>query len=168
VPLVRVGRIGRPHGLAGELTLLECSLGPDELLGIGTFTWRGREGAARALTLDRVRGAGVRLLLGFAGLHNREQAAPLVNGELLAESERLPDPGPGVAYAFQLIGLAVVTEDGRELGTLAEVMGRGAQPLYVVRGARELMIPAVPEFIKRVDLEARRVTVSLPAGLEEL
>ena len=84
------------------------------------------------------------------------------------ERERLPDPGPGVAYTFQLLGLRVETDEGRMLGTLEDIIQTGAHPVYVVRGERELMIPAAPEVLKRVDLAAGVITVVLPAGLEDL
>jgi 16S rRNA processing protein RimM len=109
-----------------------------------------------------------RMLVRFAGIDDRDHAAELTKGELLAERAALPDPGPGVMYTFQLIGLRVETEDGRALGTLADVMPTGAHPIYVVRGARELLVPATAETVRRVDLEAGVITVTLPAGLEEL
>lgn len=166
--LVRVGRVGRPHGLAGEVTLAESALGADELLAVKDFTWRGRDGKTRSLSLTSVRGPAHRPIARFEGCGVREDVEPLVNGELWVEPERLPDPGAGVAYAFQLVGLEVRTVDGRTLGTLVEVLPAGPGAIYVVKGERELMIPAVPEVVKRVDLAARIVTVAPPAGLEEL
>lgn len=166
--LVRIGRLGRPHGLAGEMALGECSLTADELRSVARFTWRGRDEATRELTLTGARPAIPRLLVRFAGVDDRERAAELTNGDLMAEREALPDPGPGVVYTFQLIGLRVETEEGRVLGTLEDVVSTGAHPIYVVRGARELLVPATAEIVKAVDLAAGVVTVALPAGLEEL
>jgi 16S rRNA processing protein RimM len=166
--LVTIGRIGRPHGVRGEVRLEASTLDPDDLLSIATFTWRGRDGATRSLRVEAARPTSGALLVHFQGVADRDQAKLLGLGTLLAERERLPDPGPGVAYTFELIGLRVVTEDGRTLGTLQEVMSTGAHPIYVVRGERELLIPAVESIVRRVDLKAGVVTVALPAGLEEL
>ena len=166
--LVRIGRLGRPHGLNGELALDSAGLAASELLAIGEFTWRGKKGESRALKIHAVRSAIPRMLVRFAGVDSRARAAELVNGELLVEEEKLPDPGPGMAYTFQLIGLDVTTEDGRRLGSLEEIIATGANPVYVVRGEREILIPATAEVLKRVDLETRTITVSLPAGLEEI
>ena len=107
------------------------------------------------------------MLVGFAGVETREEAAALTNGELLADSERLPDAGPGMAYHFQLVVLEVREEDGRVLGKLADIIPTGAHGVYVVRGERELLIPATPEVLRRVDLEGGTITVKLPAGFEE-
>jgi 16S rRNA processing protein RimM len=104
----------------------------------------------------------------FAGVADRDQAAALTRGDLWAEPGALPDPGPGVAYTFQLLGLRVVEQDGRELGLLAEVLRTAAHPVWVVRGARELLVPATETVVKHVDLAAGVITVALPAGLEDL
>jgi 16S rRNA processing protein RimM len=165
--LVRIGRLGRAHGLAGELYLYDCDLSPESLREIGTFVWRGARGIERSLTLSDTRSADVRLLVRFAGITSREDAAELTNGSLMLDEAQLPDAGPGEAYQFQLIGLEVHTADGRLLGTVAEAFPTGAHWVYVVRGERELMIPAHAETILNVDLDARRMTVALPAGLEE-
>ncbi len=168
--LVSIGRIGRPHGIAGESYLDHCPLEPHELEALGTFTWRRRDAADRALVLEAVRPAVPRLLVRFAGVASREQAAELTNGEIAVERERLPDPGPGVAYAFQLVGLEVRTVDGRVLGSIADVLMAGAHPIYVVRSesGKEILVPVIEPVVKRVDLAAGVVTVDPPPGLEDL
>jgi len=167
-PSVPVARVGRPHGLRGEVTLLGSVLDADELLALGPLTWRSRRGEPVPLTLASVRGAGPRLIARFEGRDDRAAVEPLVNGELWVDADALPDPGEDTVYAFQLIGLEVRTEDGRTLGALEEVLPVGPGAIYVVRGEREWMIPAVPEFVRSVDLTGRVVVVTLPAGLEEL
>lgn len=169
MPLVLIGRIGRPHGVRGELVMEGVSLTPDELRAVRGFTWRSPRGEERTVTLSGARAAHDRLLVAFEGAGDRDLAAALTNGDLLAEASRLPDPGPQVAYTFQLLGLRVENEQGRDLGTLAEIVTTGAQPMYVVRGGeRELLVPAVPDILKQVDLTAGRIVVSLPPGLDEL
>ena len=166
--LVRIGRISRAHGLKGEVILVGSSLTALELHKIGRFTWRGRGGVTLALTLETARPAHDRTLVRFAGYADRDRAQSLAAGELLAEPARLPDPGPGVAYSFQLIGLEVRTVAGRRLGTLEEVISTGANPVYVVRGEREWLVPASPGVVKQVDMAARTLLVELPAGIEDL
>ena len=150
------------------MVLEGSSLNANELHGLQRFTWRGRGGATSALTLETARPAHDRILVRFAGYADRDRARSLAPGELLVESERLPDPGPGVAYTFQLIGLSVRTADGRVLGTLEDVIATGANPVYVVRGEREWLVPASPGVVQHVDMEARTIIVVLPAGLEDL
>lgn len=166
--LVRIGRLGRTHGVQGELNLDGTSLTPLELHAVKRFVWRRAGMAERELTLVAARPALTRMLVRFEGVTVCEQAAELTNGELWAARDALPDPGPGTAYTFQLVGLRVETEEGRLLGTIAEVISTGAHPVYAVRGERELLVPGAPGVVKRVDLEAGLMVVALPAGLEEL
>jgi len=165
--LVEIGRLGRPHGLEGEQGLTPCTLTDQELLALGSFLWRGPDGSNRTLTLATARSANQRMLVRFTEATNREGASALTNGRLYVERERLPDPGPGVAYNFQLIGLDVVTEEGRQVGTVAEIWPTPAHPVLVVHGQGEVLIPSIPEFVKAVSLEERRITVRLLPGMEE-
>lgn len=165
--LIEIGRLGRPHGLKGEQRLDPCAFTPLELHAIKHFTWRGPDGASRTVTLATARPANDHMLVRFSEAHDREGAAALTNGRLLIEEERLPDPGPGAAYQHQLIGLEVVTEEGRTVGTVAEIWPSPAHAVLVVRGAGEVLIPSIPEFVRAVSLAERRITVRLLPGMEE-
>ncbi len=164
---VLIGKLGRPHGLDGELHLDGCALSAAELLAMRTFSWRSPRGDARDLTLIAARPANARMLVSFSGIGSREAASELTNGELGAESSQLPDAGPGVAYHFQIMGLEVRTVEGRVLGAISDIIATGAHPVYVVQGDRELLIPGTPAIVQHVDLSARTMTVALPAGLED-
>ena len=77
------------------------------------------------------------------------------------------DLPPGEYYHYQLVGLAVVTEQGEELGTLQEVLVTGSNDVYVVQSEAgdEILLPAVSQVIKQVDLSAGRMLVHLIDGL---
>jgi 16S rRNA processing protein RimM len=172
--LIEIGVLGRPHGVQGEQYLHPCTLSADELRAVKRFTWRGRDGETRTLQLVAARLAHDRMLVRFGGVHDRDRAAELTLGRLLVERDRLPDPGPGAAYNFQLVGLEVVTEEGRALGTVTDVWTTPAHPVLVVhapgadpKGSEgEILVPAIEPFVRGVDLEARRVTVRLLRGME--
>ena len=166
--LVQVGRLGRAHGVRGEIGLDRVSLTAEELSAVAEFVWEGPGGARRPLRLATARPADGRLLIRFENVEDRDQASALAGGALLADRSRLPDPGPGVLYVFQLLGLKVVDVTGRELGVIEEVLRTGANPVYVVRGTREILIPASGPVVRNVDLEQGVVTVDLPPGLEDL
>lgn len=108
-----------------------------------------------------------RLLVRFAGVHTREDAAQLVNGDLWVDSAKLPDPGPGVAYTFQFVGLRLVNTDGRELGTVREIIEVGDR-LFCVAGSGKTLMPIHTPYLKSVDLEGGVMTIELPVGFEEL
>lgn len=108
-----------------------------------------------------------RLLVRFAGVHTREDAAQLVNGDIWVDSAKLPDPGPGVAYTFQFVGLKLVNTDGRELGTVREIIEVGDR-LFCVAGSGKTLMPIHTPYLKSVDLEGGVMTIELPVGFEEL
>jgi 16S rRNA processing protein RimM len=165
---VQVGRLGKTHGLEGEMYLDSLSLSALELHEVKRLTWRRPGVPERVLTLATAHPALARILVRFEGIGTRERAAELTNGELWVDVAALPDPGPTTVYTFQLIGLRVETPEGRVLGTIANVITTAAQPIYVVKGEREILVPGVLEVVRRVDLAAGLVVVELPAGLEEL
>jgi 16S rRNA processing protein RimM len=164
---VRVGQLGRAHGIHGEIALDGASLTAEELEQVKTFTWR-KAGARRVLVLEGARPIHGRVLVRFAGIGDRERAAELTLGELLVERSQLPATGPGEAYTFELVGLTVQDASGRSLGRIIEVMRTAAHPIWVVRGEKELLVPVTDLVVQNVDLEAGVITVRLPAGLEEL
>jgi 16S rRNA processing protein RimM len=164
--LIEIGTLGRPHGVQGEITLHPCTLTTLELHALKTFTWHGRDGAVKTLTLATARRANEKMLVRFTESHDRNDAASLSLGRLMVERERLPDPGPEATYNFQLVGLDVVTEDGRAVGQVAEIWPTPAHPVLVVRGPGEVLVPAIPQFVLGVDLAARRITVRLLPGME--
>lgn len=143
------------------------SLSPAELRRIRTFTFRARDGAERPLVIRSARAAHDRTILAFEGLATREAAAALTLGELWAEAAQLPDPGPGVAYRYQLLGCTVLDEQERAIGVVEDIVDTAAHPLYRVRTpeGREVLIPAVDAFLRSVDVAAKRIVVALPDGL---
>lgn len=166
--LVHVGRLGRTHGIVGEIGLDRVSLSPEELVAISEFVVRLPKGGTRTLRLVSSRPGGGRLLVRFDGIVDREHASALTGGALMADASLLPDAGPGMAYTFQLVGLNVVDTSGRHLGKIEDVLQTGAHPVYVVRGSRELLIPAVESVVRHIDWDQGIVSVDLPPGLEDL
>lgn len=146
-----------------------CPLTVAQLTALHTFEWRNaRNGEARSLVLRKVRPADTRLLLTFEGIGSREAASALTNGQLWAEQERLPDPGPGKSYAYELTGMKVVDAAGRELGVVADVVFNVGQPLLQLEGPEGRLLPCQPPFMKHLDAAARVITLDLPPGFDEL
>ncbi len=151
----------------GEQYLDGCSLSADELRALGRVTWRRKGADELSLVFHDVRATHDRLLVRFAGVHSREDAAQLVNGELWVDSEKLPDPGPGVAYTYQFVGLKLVATDGRALGTVREIVEVGDR-LFCAAGSSKTLLPIHTPYLKHVDLDGGTMTIELPAGFEEL
>jgi 16S rRNA processing protein RimM len=166
-----VGRIGRPHGLRGEVSVEPRTDEPDRRFAAGArlTAERNRPGTHEAATFT-VRGSrwhSGRLLVTFEELTDRD-AAEGARGTLLVvpvDPEETPDD-PEEFYDHQLVGLAVVLATGEAVGEVAEVVHGAAQDLLVVRAPdREVLVPFVAALVPEVDLPGRRVVVDDRPGL---
>jgi 16S rRNA processing protein RimM len=158
------GRLGRPHGVRGEIALR--AFNPDGA-GLGETVLPApvelvREKVRRTMTLVAVRPANDLFLVRFEGIDSREQAAALTNFEVWLPRSALPALDDDEFYVEDLLGCELVDLEGRVRGTIKATFWNGAQDVLTVEGPEgELMVPAVSEFIRSVDLEARRVIVDL-------
>jgi 16S rRNA processing protein RimM len=173
---VVVGRIGKPHGIKGEVTVELRTDEPDRRFADGaelsTQTPQGTAphgpGRPRSLTVRTTRWHQSRLLVTFEEVADRN-AAEAVRGLLLAvevDPDEKPED-PEEFYDHQLVGLRVVTSDGAEVGELAEVVHGSAQDLLSVKApdGREILVPFVSELVPEVDVAAGRVVVRDLPGL---
>ena len=164
-----VARIGRPHGIRGEVSVEVRTDDPEGRLAPG-MTVRTDPPAVGPLHIADGRVHSGRLLLRFAGYDDRAAAEGLRGVLLVADvdpSERLEDPDE--YHDSQLMGLAVRTVSGEPVGELAEVLHLPGQDVLAVRRAdgTEVLVPFVAEIVPRVDLDARQVLVDPPPGLIE-
>lgn len=162
-----VARVGRAHGIKGEVTVEVRTDEPELRLGPGAVLATDPPEAG-PLTVADGRVHSGRLLLRFEGVTDRSAAEALRNTLLVAEvdpDERPDDPEE--FYDHQLVDLLVVTADGTELGRIAEVAHPPGQDLLVVArpGGGEALIPFVTEIVPEVDLDRQRIVVDPPPGL---
>ena len=163
-----VARIGKAHGLKGEVTVQVHTDNPDERFTVGTeFATDPERGT---LVLRSVRLHQQVYLLGFEGVTDRTGAEGLRNTRLLLEEDDAEPEDDEGWYEEDLIGLTVVTTDGTVLGEVSALHTREVQDLLEVRRAdgRELLVPFVEEIVPEIDEEAGRVVVDPPEGLLEL
>ena len=164
-----VGRIGRPHGVRGEVTVEVRTDDPDLRFVPGAVLLT--DPASRGpLTVEGARWHREILLLTLAGIDSREVAETYRNTELLvpvADLPRLEDPED--FYDHQLVGLTARSTDGTGLGTVTAVRHEGAALLVVRRPeGGEVLIPFVTAIVPTVDLDGGFLVVDPPEGLLEL
>jgi 16S rRNA processing protein RimM len=166
-----VGRIGKPHGIRGEVSVEPRTDEPDRRFAVGArlSCTNQRPGAAGPghLTGAGSRWHSGRLLVTFEEIADRtaaEEARGTMLSVVVDPDERPADPEE--FYDHQLVGLAVVTTGGREVGTLREVVHGSAQDLLVVSTAGDdVLVPFVAALVPEVDLDARRILVEDLPGL---
>ena len=168
---VVIGRIGKPHGLRGELTVEVRTDEPERRFAVGTTVRAERPGGAAtplpALTVTATRWHQSTLLVRFDEVHDRT-AAESARGLLLHASVppgESPDD-PDEYYDHQLVGLSAEDLDGSSLGEVTAVL-HGAQDLLQIRtrDGRDALVPFVAALVPEVDLAGGRVVVADRPGL---
>uniref|UniRef100_A0AAU2JU46 Ribosome maturation factor RimM n=1 Tax=Streptomyces sp. NBC_00049 TaxID=2903617 RepID=A0AAU2JU46_9ACTN len=162
-----VARIGRAHGIKGEVTVEVRTDEPELRLSPGAVL-HTEPASAGPLTIETGRVHSGRLLLRFAGVKDRTGAEALRNILLIAEVDpaELPEE-PDEYYDHQLMDLDVVLADGTEIGRITEISHLPSQDLFIVErpDGTEVMIPFVEEIVAEIDLEEQRCVITPPPGL---
>jgi 16S rRNA processing protein RimM len=162
---VIVGRIGRPHGIRGDVVVGVRTDEPDLRFAVGAELAAEPGGQ---LTVAAVRWHSGQLLVRFDGITDRTVAAGLGGTWLSVDSSQLPPTDdPDEFRDHQLIGLAVRTVAGESVGTVSDVLHHG-QDLLVVRtdgASDERLVPFVKALVPEVDLAAGVLVIDPPPGL---
>ena len=175
-PEVVVGRIGRAHGVRGELSVEPRTDEPERRFTDGAVLLTRAPGGAgdvpagrpSTLTIARSRWHQSRLLVTFEEVHDRTTAETLT-GLVLAvrvDPDEVPDD-PEEFYDHQLVGLRAVTTDGAEVGEVTDVLHATGQDLLAIRtpDGGEVLVPFVTALVPVVDLAAGRLEVADRPGL---
>jgi 16S rRNA processing protein RimM len=166
--MIAVGRITRSVGLKGELNvaLLTDSLQRFEKLKtvwIGTDESRA---AKHAVAAARVTSSAV--VLKLKGIDSRTAADSLRGQLIFVGTKDAIVPKKGSYFIHDIVGMSVETESGEEIGSVRDVLQLPANDVWVVRGARgEILIPAIKDVIRSVDVQRRRVVIRPLEGLLE-
>ncbi|WP_066373509.1 ribosome maturation factor RimM [Herbidospora mongoliensis] len=164
-----VGRIGRPHGIRGEVTVEVRTDEPGERFAPGTRLTT--DPASRGpLVVENARWHKGILMLALEGVRGREAAEELRDTLIVIDSADVtPSDDPDEFHDHQLIGLVVVSVEGEPLGEVSDVLHHGQDLLVVKRPGRDdAYVPFVKSLVPDVDLAAGRLVVAAPPGLFDL
>ena len=153
------GQIVNTHGVHGEARVVPWADSPEFLCQFSTLYV---EGAPMHVLSSRVHKGSVIARLQGVDTVERAMALKGKTVQIRRADAKLPE---GAFFLADIIGLNVVDEDGQKLGKLKEVLSPSIQQIYVVEGEREIMIPAVPEFILETNIEAGYIKVRLIEGM---
>lgn len=166
---VTLARVVKTQGRRGEVAVEVHSDVPDRLhAGLRVFALAGND-SRREFQIEDAWLHKEFVVLKFAGIDSISDAEPLVGCELQVPLSERAKLEPGAAFVSDLIGCALF-DRGRELGRISDIrFGAGEAPLLVVgSGKSELEIPYAQEFLKSLDLEQKRIDMTLPEGLLEV
>lgn len=153
----------KPHGLNGEVWVDLNTDFPERLPDWPALEMVGAGGPSRA-RVEYVKGiVGGRCIVKLEGVNDRDQAEAIRNQILRIERPEIPPPPEGAYYDFQIIGLSVVTTDGRNVGRVEEILRTGANDVY--KTDTGVLIPAVDSIVREIDLEQGRIVIEPMEGL---
>jgi 16S rRNA processing protein RimM len=165
---VIVGEVQKPHGIRGELRVRPLTEDVERFKSLDSV-YLNRNGERSLFKVLNAKIVPDAVLLRLEEIPTRteaeqwRQASVEIAGELV---QPLPE---GQHYYFEMDGLTVVTETGQTIGQIVDIHSYPAHDVYVVRSeSRDIMIPAIAEFVVRVDLEHKLMVVRIIDGLLDI
>lgn len=166
---LRVGVITRTHGIRGEVKVYPTTDSPLRFNEIEEVMLKNGPRKER-LRIQEVRYFKNLVILKFEGIDSMNDAELLRGGELYIDRSQGEELSENEYYIADIIGMEVVTEEGEPVGQVKDVLETGANDVYLVKreGKKDLMLPAIRDCIREVDIENNRMTVHILDGLADL
>lgn len=163
---VVIGKFRKPHGIRGEVRMTVLTDFP-ELIEKGREIYVGQK--YHKYTIKSIRWHGGDQLVALEELPDRTAVEIFRNVMVHMKSEDMPAPPEGEFYLHQLVDLEVVTDQGEILGRIKEVLLTGANDVYLVGtpDGKEILLPAIDDVVKKIDLNEKTMLVHIIPGLLE-
>ena len=157
--IVGVGKISGVFGIKGWLKIFSYTSPKENILNYSPWLLiRKGETKTVEVVTGHLQGGGI--IAEIKGVNDRSQAETLVGWDIFIHREQLPAASAGEYYWSDLIGLAVVTTEGVELGVVDNLLETGANDVLIVKGERERAVPFIQgQVIVEIDREAGRIVV---------
>lgn len=149
-----IGKIVNTFGIKGEVKIFPYV---DYFLNLKNFYIDNTK-----FEIEKIRNQKNVVIAKIKGIDDINEVENLKGKSIYIYDEDLPDLPKGTFYIKDLIGLDVVTDDGKQLGKIKDVFNTGANDIYDVDG---ILLPATDEVVKKIDIENHKVTVHLIEGL---
>ena len=167
---VQVGKVIKAHSIKGELKLLAYSGDPQDFKAFPRLLFVD-EKTATSIEYQVVtcRPQAKFVIVKLTGLDDRTAAENMRGFEIWVAKDLMPELGDDEFYWHDLVGLAVSTEQGEDLGTVRSLFESGAADIMVIKGrGREYLVPAQDEFIASIDYDAGRLVIKDTPGLLDI
>ena len=163
---LRVGVISSTHGIRGEVKVYPTTDDPERFLDLDEVILdTGRE--HKILEIEGVKFFKNQVILKFKGYDNINDIEKYLKKDLLVDREHAVELGENENFIADLIDMEVVTDEGKVLGTLTDVIETGANDVYAVKTpeGKEILLPAIRDCILDVNVDEKRMTVHVREGL---
>jgi 16S rRNA processing protein RimM len=166
VQFLEIGKIVKVHGLNGRVKVLSFMQSSDLLKSLKEIFIGQKEGAPTLFGLKSIQIKRNCFYLEMEGIESIGKAESLVGCPIMIPAGKLPSLPEGEYYWEELIGLQVVTEEGCFLGKVERIFPTGSNDVYVCGGGeKEILLPAIADVVKKIDLEKGMVVVRLLEGM---
>lgn len=165
-----IGKIVGAHGVKGNVKVYSFVESLSLFEQESSILVVSAKGSEKIFKIKWIKPHGRVVLLSLEGIENRDLAETLIGSELFVKRDSLPKLVDGSYYWFDIIGLAVFTNDEKYIGRVESIIPTGSNDVYVVKDAQkdrdnEILIPAIESAVLEIDLEQKRMIVDLPEGL---
>ncbi len=166
-----MGRIVATHGVQGEMKVALETDDPERLLRLKSVLIGEDERSVSVFDIlsagTQTSKHGVTIILRVSGVSDQDQANKMRGKRIFVPQKDLPPLEPDEYYLSDLIGLEAISEDGARLGRVKDVLELPAQNVIVLdmEDGREVMVPAIPEFLTEIDFDNSVVSIAVIEGL---
>lgn len=167
--LLKVGVITSTHGIRGEVKVFPTTDDPRRFLDLEEIILdTGKE--KKILTIDRVKFFKNMVILKFKEYDNINDVEMYRQKELFVTRDQAVPLEENEYFIADLIGLQAISDEGEELGEIADVLQTAANDIYVIKkaGVSDLLVPAIKDCVKNVDIEGGKIELHLLPGLREV
>ena len=169
---LRIGVLTRPHGVHGEAKVFPTTDYPERFEEVSEVIIRTKKGDIRT-GIDEVRYFKNLAIVKFSCFQAPEEIQGLAGSDILISRDQAQPLEEGEYYIADLLGCRVIAADdsdtfaGQELGVVKDVLQTGANDVYIVKtpSGSEILLPVIPDCIRKVDVEAGVITATLMKGL---
>ncbi len=165
--MLRIGVVSSTHGIRGEVKVFPTTDRPEQFETLDTvFLDTGKQ--LLTMEIEKVRYFKKMLIVKFKGYDNINDIEPYKGKDLLITRDQAVPLEENEYFIADIIGCRAVTDEGRELGVVDDVLETGANDVFLVKkpDGKELLLPYIEECILAVDLEEKKITVHMMKGLE--
>ncbi|MPW26061.1 16S rRNA processing protein RimM [Alkalibaculum sp. M08DMB] len=162
-----IGKIGAPHGIKGEIKVFPLTDDPSRFDALKTFYIKNKE-IYQEYSITKIKYQKSNLIVKLDGIDDRNSAEELKNKYVEIDRQDGIQLEEDEYYIVDLIGLKVYENDIL-LGELQDVIQSGGTDIYSIKtSAKDILIPAVSQYIQEIDMGNKKIIVQLPDGLKEL
>ena len=160
-----IGKIVAPHGVRGDIRILPLTEKPELFLDLEYLLLDG----GKKLTVKNARFQKRMILVTTKEVTSMNEAELLRDKNIYIKAEDLPELEEDEFYVADLVGIPVYDLEGNQIGTFKDSLSTGSNDVYIIAvpGAKDILVPALKEYFKEINLAEKRIVVKLPEWTEE-